>query len=71
MATELIKMESLLLQIQDTARISIGDFKKSLFLQEVIITAIDTTAAYFVLKAWRKKKDETDLKNKKYKNTLK
>jgi len=64
-------MEALLLQVQDTARISIGDFKKSLFLWEVIITAIVFTAAYFVLKSWRIKKDETDQKNKKYKNTLK
>ena len=63
-------MAGLILQVQDTARISIGEFKKSLFLWEVIITVIIFTAAYFVLKRWKKKKDETTAKNKKYKNTL-
>jgi len=64
-------MELILLQIQDTARISIGDFKKNLFMWEVIITAIVFFAAYHVLKAYKKKSDASKAENKKYKNTLK
>jgi hypothetical protein len=64
-------MGIILQALQDTGRISIGEFKQNLFMWEVIITAIVFTAAYFVLKGYKKKQDESNLKNKKYKKIVK
>jgi hypothetical protein len=64
-------MGIILQALQDTGRITIGEFKQNLFMWEIIITAIVFVAAYYVLKGYKKKQDQAKENNKKYKKIVK
>ncbi len=50
----------------DSTKAAIQSFKMTLFIWEIIIAAIVFTAAYFILKNYKKKEMEAREKNKKY-----
>lgn len=51
--------------MKDTLQ-SVQSFKTTLFIWEVIITIIVFTAAYFILKSFKKKEREAKDKNSRY-----
>jgi hypothetical protein len=52
--------------MQDSMAESISHFKNTVFLWEVIITAIVFTAAWFILKRFKEKESKSRKENKKY-----
>lgn len=52
--------------MKDSLQQSIQSFKTTLFIWEIIITAVVFTAAYFILKNYKKKEKAAKQKNSNY-----